>query len=214
MSGLPLSEEEDRALYFYSTDAGNFDINRYMNGKREDLYNTEKEILRNIGIIRRIFDKKPQSNRAFTVFRGDNNTKGSRLNVGDVVTFWENMFVSTSTDPWVALKFVPWKTGPHCCFYRIELPKGSVAVPIDNSSAYTKEREILLPPGMVFKVVGKRYEDPRGPVDLVLVYDLEPINKTSTKPTELITDVDIQLITEKLEKMKLTFQNNHCIRNY
>lgn len=88
------------------------------------------------------------TNKPMKVYRGVSGDFSNKLKPG--VQFTDNSFMSTSSDPKVALSF------GGKMILEIKVPKGAKAISLNGISAEPEEQEILLNRGGTYKITGER----------------------------------------------------------
>lgn len=96
-----------------------------------------------------VFNTCPALPEDCTVLRGVGTLFFS---TNDRKTFKTEGFLSTTYDPLIAVSY----TEKYCCLKKIKLKKGTKALFMECITRYKNESEILLPPGLEFKVVSNK----------------------------------------------------------
>jgi hypothetical protein len=93
--------------------------------------------------------RNENSNQVF--WRGLKNKIIGLDKIGDKIAV--NSFTSVSRDISIAKQFTDKKSVPKCCLYKVLIDEGVPYIDMVNTTKYVKEREILLPRGLVFELI-------------------------------------------------------------
>jgi ferredoxin-fold anticodon binding domain-containing protein len=117
--------------------------------------------------------------------------------IGDKIAV--NNFMSLSTDYKVARQFTDKNSVSKCCMYKVVIDKGIPYIDMVNNTNYIKEREILLPRGLVFELID--IIENKTPTKTMLIR--VSMSKTSVKEFQIKTGCR-EFVLAKLEPIKKT----------
>ena len=149
-----LHDHEKKALKDY-TGLSYYLVNEYMRtGKFHEEISPEVQLKTKFTIrdMASAITKAPPTKGDLYVYRGMSapSTNWKTFQVGDILTYAKEGFVSTSLDPEISVGFM--KLADECCFLVLHLPPNSMAVALSQISEFEEEKEVLLPPESKFEI--------------------------------------------------------------
>lgn len=115
-------------------------------GFKQPYYNhtPDQVIAGKIMTLAKMFDKVKPLSESMWVYRGTSIPDASKKNIVPGYEYVDPAFMSTSIKPDISFGYDR---------MRIFLPKGSKVIPILNNSKHSNEKEVLLPPSSVIKIL-------------------------------------------------------------